>query len=82
MGGRERAGDLADHGGERHRLAGKRAGATERGGQALAFQVFHDDVGLVVNDITVVDLDDAGVPDERRGARLVEEPGHDVGVPG
>ena len=80
VGGSQRARDLADDGGDGNRLAGQGARAAQRGRQALAFQVLHDDVSLLVDDLAVVDLDDPGMLDDRRRARFVEEAGHHVRV--
>src|SRR6185312_17281037 len=76
--GRQRVGELADDPGGH---AGVERTVADQGGvQVGALQVLHHDVGPVLVDVAVVDLDDAGVGDQRGGARLVEEAVHDVGV--
>src|ERR1044071_328029 len=52
----------------------ERAAAREEAGQVLAAQQFHGDVRLAVGQpAEVEDLDDAGVADRARRARLLEE---------
>ena len=78
---RQRVGDVP---GQEHRAAGREApAAAQVAAQALAHQVLHHDVGVAVGqDAAVDDVDDSGVPDQRRRARLVEEPRDDLLVRG
>ena len=63
--GRQRAGNLPGHRCDRRGLAREAAHPLERGPQALALQILHDDVRAIVDDLAVVDLDDPGVLDGR-----------------
>ena len=79
--GRQRVGDLS---GQEHRAADRDAPVVaELAAQALADQVLHHDVRVAVGqDAAVEDVDDPGVTDQRRRARLVEEPRDDLLVRG
>ena len=71
-----RGGDRLGHlRGDRARLRpGQRPCPAKAGAQGLAFQVLHHDVRAAVGaDLTVEDLHDSRVADQRRGARLVGE---------
>ncbi len=75
----ERARDLAH---DAQRVGhGEHAAAVESAVEPLAVEQLHDDVCTAVGMVSEVeDLDDAGVRDRGRGARLVEEPRDDLGT--
>ena len=65
--------DLSPHGEREHAIARQPQDAAQVSRERLTLEVFHDDERVAVDHVAVEHLDDAGVTDRRRRARLGEE---------